>query len=181
MCRLCCRTKDNVEDLETEILSRTTSEMKRVFDTYDENGDGLICKTELANFMKKLDVDVSEDELSFMIESVDRNEDGYVDFEEFIELHKSFADRDVLPESDVEFVEEAELLEAFQVFDKNEDGFISAIELQTILRSLGINPAMKVQDCERIIHAVDKNSDGQVDFSEFRQLMVDQPCVLQGM
>lgn len=175
MCRLCCRTTDDVEDLETEILSWTTSDMKRVFDTYDENGDGFICKTELENFMKKLDINVSEDELSIMIESADRNEDGYVDFEEFIELHKSFADRDVLPESDVELVEEAELLEAFQVFDINEDGFISAMELQTVIRSLGINPAMKVQDCEKIIHAVDKNSDGRVDFSEFRHLMVGQP------
>lgn len=152
------------------------SEMKRVFDTYDENGDGYICKSELERFMRKLDVDVSEEEILYMIDSVDVNRDGCVDFEEFLELHTSLAERDQEGCGAEQHDEDAELLEAFQVFDRNQDGFISETELQTVLRNLGINPGVKVQDCQRMISAVDRNNDGQVDFSEFQQLMSSIPC-----
>ena len=157
------------------------SEMKRVFDTYDENGDGYICKSDLGKFMRKLDVHMSEEEISCMIESVDVNGDGYVDFEEFLELHTFLTDAGELDwlgssaeEQDDD--EDAELLAAFQVFDKNQDGFISVTELQTVLRNLGINLGVEVQDCRRMISAVDRNNDGQVDFSEFKQLMAGIPC-----
>ena len=169
-----CKPTGSIEEAENdEHVIRAVTEMKRVFATYDENGDGYICKSELEKFMRKLDVDVSEEEISYMIESVDVNGDGYVDFEEFLELHTSLAEREegLLGCGDEQHDEDAELLEAFQVFDRNQDGFISKTELQTVLRNLGINPGVKVQDCQRMISAVDRNNDGQVDFSEFQQLM----------
>jgi calcium-binding protein CML len=184
-CYVFCRSTGSIEELENVDCKSTGSieeaenddhmipavtEMKRVFATYDENGDGYICKSELEKFMRKLDVDVSEEEISYMIDSVDVNRDGCVDFEEFLELHASLAERAEGCGAE-QHDEDAELLEAFQVFDRNQDGFISETELQFVLRNLGINPGVKVQDCQRMISAVDRNNDGQVDFSEFQQLM----------
>lgn len=173
-----CKPTGSIEEPENngEHMIPAVTEMKRVFATYDENGDGYICKSELERFMRKLDVDVSEEEILYMIDSVDVNRDGCVDFEEFLELHTSLAERDQEGCGAEQHDEDAELLEAFQVFDRNQDGFISETELQTVLRNLGINPGVKVQDCQRMISAVDRNNDGQVDFSEFQQLMSSIPC-----
>ena len=170
---LMCRSMDSVKDDEDHII-RTKSEMKRVFDTYDANGDGHICQGELGSFMKKLDVEVSEEELASMMKSVDVNNDGHVDFEEFLKLHTALVEKEQT-EPGNEHDEEAELRDAFEVFDKNNDGFISVIELQSVLRSLGINTAVKIQDVKKMIAVVDKNNDGQVDFTEFKQLMNSLP------
>lgn len=164
---------ERTEEQKNEAISRTTSELRRVFATFDENGDGLISRTELGTLMAKLDgVGVTEEELTSMMESADKNGDGLVNFEEFMELHARHESPGFLQESD----QDAEFLEAFQVFDKNNDGFISVVELQSILRSLGVNRNIKLQDCEKIISAVDKNCDGLVDFAEFKRLMSDLPC-----
>lgn len=61
------------EEQKNEAISRTASELRRVFATYDENGDGLISRTELGALMKKLDgVGVPEEELTSMVESATR-------------------------------------------------------------------------------------------------------------
>jgi len=63
----------------------------------------------------------------------------------------------------------AELKEAFSLFDKNGDGTISAVELGAIMQSLGQKPtAAELRD---MIHEVDTNNSGAIDFNEFVQLM----------
>ena len=42
--------------------------------------------------MRKLNVHIWEEGISRMIEFVDVNGDGYIDFEEFLELHTSLKD-----------------------------------------------------------------------------------------
>lgn len=164
---------ENTGEQKNEAMSRTTSELRRVFATFDENGDGLISRTELGALMKKLDdAGVPEEELTSMMESADKNGDGLVNFEEFVELHTRAESPELSQESD----QDAEFLEAFQVFDKNNDGFISVVELQSILRSLGVDRKINIQDCEKIISTVDKNRDGLVDFAEFKRLMSGLPC-----
>lgn len=48
--------------------------------------------------------------------------------------------------------------EAFDIFDKNKDGHISLRELDTVVRSMGLNPSMK--DLRSFIKEVDQNSKG---------------------
>lgn len=60
--------------------------------------------------------------------------------------------------------------EAFQLFDKNNDGQITAAELLTVMRQLGLNPTD--QEIKRMIAEVDKNckSKNSAYFSFFNRL-----------
>ncbi len=66
----------------------------------------------------------------------------------------------------------AEYKEAFSLFDKNGDGAISAPELSKVMESLGIHPTKtELQD---MIHELDTDGNGTIDFSEFMTLMSRQ-------
>ncbi|XP_078433808.1 calcium-binding EF-hand family protein [Wolffia australiana] len=138
------------------------SELKRVFQMFDRNGDGRITKSELAESLKNLGIHVADKDLTAMIEKIDVNGDGCVDMEEFGELYDS-----VMEEKD----EEEDMREAFKVFDQNGDGFITVEELRSVLASLGLKQGRTIEDCRRMIRKVDADGDGMVDFAEFKQMM----------
>jgi len=61
-------------------------EMKRAFRTFDIDGDGVISMEELEIIMKCLDENISDQDLIEMIESADRDGNGVIDYEEFIQM-----------------------------------------------------------------------------------------------
>ena len=64
----------------------------------------------------------TEEELEDMVNEVDADHDGSVNFQEFL---------DMMSKSSEAANTEDEIREAFKVFDKNEDGFISESELRS--------------------------------------------------
>lgn len=64
-----------------------------------------------------------------------------------------------------------ELKEVFYVFDRNEDGFITPFELWSVLRRLGLKEGMRYEDCEEMIRVYDKDGDGRISLSEFKDMM----------
>ena len=64
----------------------------------------------------------TEEELEDMVNEVDADHDGSVNFQEFL---------DMMSKSSEAANNEDEIREAFKVFDKNEDGFISEAELRS--------------------------------------------------
>ncbi|XP_042466648.1 calmodulin-like protein 3 [Zingiber officinale] len=142
------------------------SELKRVFQMFDRDGDGSITKEELQESLKNLGIQTAEEELAAMIEKIDANGDGRVDVEEFGELYRSV----MMDESGDEDPEE-DMREAFDVFDQNGDGFITVEELRSVLSSLGLKQGRTVEDCKKMISKVDVDGDGKVNFKEFKQMM----------
>ncbi|RRT54135.1 hypothetical protein B296_00024350 [Ensete ventricosum] len=138
------------------------SELKRVFQMFDRNGDGRITKVELTDSLENLGILVPEAELVSMIERIDANGDGCVDVEEFGTLYRTIMD---------ERDEEEDMREAFNVFDRNGDGFITVEELRSVLASLGLKQGRTAEDCRKMINEVDVDGDGVVNFKEFKQMM----------
>ncbi|KAF0897450.1 hypothetical protein E2562_037349 [Oryza meyeriana var. granulata] len=65
-----------------------------------------------------------------------------------------------------------ELEEAFCVFDGDGDGFISPVELQTVMRRLGLQQEdTSHEECERMLKVFDKDGDGMINFDEFKVMM----------
>ncbi|KAL3840053.1 hypothetical protein ACJIZ3_024644 [Penstemon smallii] len=65
-------------------------------------------------------------------------------------------------------------LRAFKVFDLDGDGFISCEELQIALSRLGLwDEHCSGQDCKDMIGMFDTNSDGFVDFEEFKDMVLN--------
>ncbi|KAK8654998.1 hypothetical protein V6N13_107590 [Hibiscus sabdariffa] len=132
-------------------------ELKRVFATFDKNGDGFITKQELSESMKDMRLFTTEKEVEDVVFKMDANGDGLIDFDEF------FCNLSVDGED--------ELKEAFDVFDKDKDGLISSEELGSVLCSLGLKEGNEMEDCKAMIKRVDMDGDGMVNFDEFRKMM----------
>ncbi|CAM6083146.1 unnamed protein product [Calypogeia fissa] len=154
--------------------------MRKVFDRFDENADGLISGAELRRWwMKCCGKDLSDADADSMISCVDRNDDGAVDFEEFLSLYETHCpnfdnNNERMLENEAETEEGDLVLEAFRVFDRNHDGFISAEELQAVLINLGMPEGKNLLSCEKMIRNVDRNGDGRCDILEFQEMMSAQ-------
>lgn len=110
--------------------------------------------------MRSLGQNPSESELTDMINEVDANSDGSIDFPEFLTMMaKKMKDTDSA----------AEIAEAFKVFDRNGDGKISVAELQHVLTSIG--EKLTDDEVKQMIKEADTNNDGEIDIQEFTELL----------
>ncbi|CAH9095491.1 unnamed protein product [Cuscuta epithymum] len=96
------------------------AEFQESFNFFDKDGDGCITIEELATVIRSLDHNPSKEELQDMIDEVDTNGNGTIEFSEFINLMAK-----KIKETD----EDEEIKEAFKVFDKDQNGYISASEV----------------------------------------------------
>lgn len=121
----------------------------QAFALFDKNGDGCITTEELGTVMRSLGQNPTEESLRQMIREVDADENGTIDFAEFLTL---MARKTQTKDS------EAEILEAFKVFDKDGSGKISPAELRQVMGNLG--EKLSDQEVEEMMTEADLNGDG---------------------
>ncbi|KAJ7965489.1 Calcium-binding protein [Quillaja saponaria] len=154
-------------------LNRT--DLLRIFEKLDMNDDGLVSLDELNWLLEKIGFQFSHDELESLVgkESLDFNE--FLFFYESISKQKNGESNggdkndDGMEEKDGV---ESDLAKAFRVFDLDGDGFITSQELECVLKRLGLWDEKNCKDCRSMIYAYDTNSDGQLDFEEFKNMML---------
>ena len=104
------------------------AEFKEAFSLFDKDGDQTITTKELGTVMRSLGQNPTEAELQDMINEVDADGNGTIDFSEFLSLMaRKMKDTDT----------EEELVESFKVFDRDGNGLISAAELRHVMTNLG--------------------------------------------
>ncbi|KAJ9185522.1 hypothetical protein P3X46_005149 [Hevea brasiliensis] len=152
--------------------------LRRIFDLFDKNGDGMITVQDLSQALALLGLDADFSELESTIRSHVRPGNDGLGFDDFVSLHQSLDqaffsndEQNVENGQDEMSQEESDLSEAFKVFDEDGDGYISAHELQVVLRKLGMPEAKEIDRIEQMICSVDSNHDGRVDFFEFKDMM----------
>ncbi|KAF8011124.1 hypothetical protein BT93_J1671 [Corymbia citriodora subsp. variegata] len=149
-------------------------ELRRIFENLDKNGDGQVSLEELNWLLEKIGVHHSADELEFSVGKPS------LDFDEFLYFYNSISSEGTTGSSGLvspkgnkgDGDQETDLAEAFKVFDLNDDGFISCEELQSVLSRLGLWDERSGRDCNSMIRAYDTNSDGRLDFEEFKSMML---------
>ena len=135
-------------------------EYKEAFDMFDTDKSGLISPKEIHRVMKNMGNELPLEEIQTMINDLDINGTGSIDFEEFI----TFMQR---TQSEVEVVEEDEVIRAFQTFDKDGNGWLSCAEFKHILCNLG--DKFSLEETNEIFKEADLNHDGKLDYREFVQ------------
>ena len=86
--------------------------------------------------MRSLGQNPTEAELQDMINEVDADGNGTIDFPEFLTMMaRKMRDTD----------SEEEIKEAFKVFDKDGNGYISAAELRHVMTNLGASAHLRAQ------------------------------------
>lgn len=144
-----------------ELTEEQISEFKEAFSLFDKDGDGTITTKELGTVMRSLGQNPTEAELQDMINEVDADGNGTIDFPEFLTMMaKKMKNND----------SEEEILEAFKVFDRDGNGFISAAELRHIMTNLG--EKMSDSEVDDMIREADLDGDGQINYEEFVKMMM---------
>lgn len=138
-------------------------ELRKAFNQWDENGDGFIQRHEFINGYKKVHQDKNEEEVieraNAIFDAADVDGSGEIDFSEWCTatINKN------------ELLNEKNLKAAFQLFDKDNGGSIDAAEVAAIL---GNNMSKEEHVWKEVIKEVDLNGDGQIDFGEFKTMMM---------
>ncbi|OJJ59963.1 hypothetical protein ASPSYDRAFT_44365 [Aspergillus sydowii CBS 593.65] len=136
------------------------SQYRDVFKIFDKDGNGDISAEELGEVMRSLGQNPTETELKDMVDELDLDRTGTIDFDEFlVMMSRKVKDSDP----------EAELRGAFEVFDQDKNGTISADELRKVLTSIGDD--VTDADVDEMLKLADVNGDGSIDYQEFVRLM----------
>ncbi|KAJ7959184.1 Calcium-binding protein [Quillaja saponaria] len=151
-----------------------TTDLLRIFEKLDMNGDGLVSLDELNWLLEKIGFQFNEEEVESLVgkESLDFNE--FLFFYESISKQsngdsKGGDEYDGMKEEDDV---DSDLVKAFRVFDLNGDGYITSQELECVLKRLGLWDEKSGKDCGSMIYMYDTNLDGQLDFEEFKNMML---------
>merc|ERR1712193_280135 len=65
--------------------------------------------------------------------------------------------------------QKVEIKEAFELFDTDGSGSIASGELKVAMKALGFEP--KPGEIEKLIHSVDDDGDGEMDYDDFERMM----------
>nr|CAB3267146.1 troponin C, body wall muscle [Phallusia mammillata] len=148
-------------------LPRQT-EFKAAFEVFTaDSDDGTITIKELGTVMRILGQTPTDQELKEMVDEVDMDGSGTIDFEEFcLMMYRQMqADQEAkIPERD-----EKELSEAFRLFDLNGDGFIEWDELKEAMEGTG--ECIEKWEVDEMMNDGDKNQDGMLDYEEWLNMM----------
>eukprot|EP00802_Teleaulax_amphioxeia_P011378 Tamp_11410.p1 GENE.Tamp_11410~~Tamp_11410.p1 ORF type:complete len:208 (-),score=71.97 Tamp_11410:1298-1867(-) len=154
---------DRMPRVQAEQLSEEQiAEYKEAFSLFDKSGDGTITTKDLGTVIRALGKNPTEAELQDIINEVDPNGDGTVDFPSFLTIMaRKMKDQDT----------EEDIIEAFRVFDKDGNGTISAAELRHVMTNLG--EKLTDEEVDEMIREADVNGDGIIDYKEFTKIILN--------
>eukprot|EP00092_Neocalanus_flemingeri_P068445 GFUD01083663.1.p1 GENE.GFUD01083663.1~~GFUD01083663.1.p1 ORF type:complete len:150 (-),score=49.87 GFUD01083663.1:52-501(-) len=122
--------------------------------------DGSCTSALVSSIMRSMGQNPSEAEIQDMVNQVDKDGTGMIDFPEFLMMMSLKADYEDA---------EDEIREAFQVFDGDGNGFINRNELACVMTNLGV--ALKAEEIQSMIDEADQDGDGQINYEEFYIMM----------
>ncbi|XP_068081958.1 calmodulin isoform X2 [Anabrus simplex] len=145
------------------LTEEQVAEFKEAFMLFDKDEDGTITMAELGVVMRSLGQRPTETELRDMVNEVDVDGNGTIEFNEFLQMmSKKMKGADG----------EDELREAFRVFDKNNDGLISSTELRHVMTNLG--EKLSDEEVDDMIREADLDGDGMVNYEEFVTILTSK-------
>ena len=148
-----------MEKLSDQLLA----DYKETFSMFDKDGDGTIDATELGTVMHSLGVNPTDSEIRDMVERVDLDKNGTIDFGEFC----------VLMQAKTEGMDvDQEIASVFRVFDNDGDGFIGLEDLSKVAKQVqwGVDRTPGNEDLLAMISLFEERA--AVDFAAFRKIIL---------
>ncbi|KAK1437132.1 hypothetical protein QVD17_02917 [Tagetes erecta] len=134
-------------------------DIKEMFKKIDIDDDGIITTEELKSGLQKLNTALAESEVQLLIEAVDTNGKGTLDYGEFVAVSLHLK----------KMANDEHLHKAFSYFDKDGNGYIEPHELQESLMEDGDEDVSNIAN--DIFQEVDTDKDGKISYEEFAAMM----------
>eukprot|EP00817_Percolomonadidae_sp_ATCC50343_P001042 CAMPEP_0117428656 /NCGR_PEP_ID=MMETSP0758-20121206/8311_1 /TAXON_ID=63605 /ORGANISM="Percolomonas cosmopolitus, Strain AE-1 (ATCC 50343)" /LENGTH=114 /DNA_ID=CAMNT_0005215125 /DNA_START=98 /DNA_END=442 /DNA_ORIENTATION=+ len=111
--------------------------------------------------MRGLGKNPTESDLEELLEEVDEDQSGSIDYGEFV-LIMSKKTREVETEDEV--------LEAFRVFDSDGSGFMTPDEFRSVLTSLG--ETLTDDQVDELLEDAELDENGKINYEEFSKVLM---------
>eukprot|EP01017_Pseudomicrothorax_dubius_P010136 TRINITY_DN1358_c0_g1_i3.p1 TRINITY_DN1358_c0_g1~~TRINITY_DN1358_c0_g1_i3.p1 ORF type:complete len:142 (+),score=35.66 TRINITY_DN1358_c0_g1_i3:100-525(+) len=132
------------------------SELRRLFERLDFNGDGVLTFDEIKAGIQKVS-EHTEREVQAVLDGIDTDKSHSINYTEFLAAAITKA----------HYLKEEKLRQAFSIFDRDVDGRISISDLQETFGGKAPGTAY----AETLVNEADLNKDGVVDYPEFVRMM----------
>uniref|UniRef100_A0A7S3Z7C2 EF-hand domain-containing protein n=1 Tax=Lotharella globosa TaxID=91324 RepID=A0A7S3Z7C2_9EUKA len=136
-------------------IDQELAELKEVFAHFDRNGTGSIGLEDMREIMQSVGQHPSDDELKDIVNDLDLNGNGEIEFCEFLGLVGAIDDEDIR--------------DSFRAFDQNDDGVLSGLELKHLMGVIGKD--LNERQIQRIINEMDDDGTGTISYKAFSKMM----------
>ncbi|PPS09823.1 hypothetical protein GOBAR_AA10822 [Gossypium barbadense] len=143
----------------TKLDEEQMAQLREIFSSFDRNNDGSLTQLELGSLLRSLGLKPSLDQVEDLIQKADSNNNGLIEFSEFVAMLAPELQPEKSPYS------EEQLKQLFKMFDRDGNGFITAAELAQTMAKLG--HALTVEELTGMIKEADADGDGRISFDEF--------------
>jgi calmodulin len=178
-----------VEKIREEAWRKERQHVMRMFAEFDKNNTGILSMAQVSGFFKSLGLvprtKSDQEELRRLLEEVDIDDNGHLDFDEFarlvqkvtIKLRSAQRRRENEVAKQLDFTQQqfCELREAFFTLDANENHLLEINECRKALTLM--RKDMSGPELNALFGTLDKDKDGHIDFEEFLFFVkaVEQP------
>ena len=139
-----------------QLSEEDVAKFRETFALFDQDSDNKITTKELGDVFESLGKSMTEAELQIMIDEVDSNRNGTVEFDEFLSMMARKMQKTDWQE---------EIRDAFHAFDKDGNGFISPQELRDVMKIL--KEELTEEQLDILIKEAETNGDGAINYEEF--------------
>merc|ERR1712072_1458001 len=145
-----------------EFTEQQKQDFRKNFNLFDKKRTGSIPLPDMGTVLRSLGQNPTEAELQALMEEVDKDKSGAIEFEEFVDLmSRTNKSKDQM---------QNEIREAFLTFDADGSGYITRDELVETLTTMG--DPVDEEVINGMIQEADLDGDGKINYEEFTKIML---------
>ena len=139
--------------------------MKKEFLALDLDGNGDISVQELESLLRsiKRKLRMTENQIMKIVKQTDKNGDGSVDLEEFLNLVETSEQKRVIHK---ELIQRSGVRQAFMKYDKDGSGTITRDEFRRVVEDK-YQTTMRANQIDKLMDEADKDNSGNISYDEF--------------
>ena len=158
-------TQKENEELQHQLSAEEKAELLEIFNLVDEDRGGSISKEELQHLMSTVGIHTTQQEIDKIVAEIDENNDGEIQFEEFVAVMSRKVNASYSSE---------EVIEAFRLFaGDSPPGHISLEQLEIALTQYGTNK-LTIDKAIKLIENLETDENGYFNFDQYVNLMMQE-------
>ena len=147
----------------TKMSKEELAEFREIFDLVDKDKGGSISRDELGELMDTLGIRASKEEIDLMINEIDEDNNGEIDFEEFVAVMSRKVNANYTSD---------EVKSAFKAFEMDgSSGYVTIDSLRKALMSYGTEK-LSLQQANDLLSQLEQDSQGRVNYIDYVNMMM---------